>query len=301
MTRAIQTLSHWLAGLPLGWLIDYRFLLLSAATLGLAAAVEHGLIGRGAFWRHRDASARRDAVLFAGSLVYHCVTRTLAAAGLWLTVRSLPPIGLSMGAWPLPVQLAVFVLGSSFIDYAIHRGQHHFRFWWALHEYHHSATTFAGVTNARGNVFEWLFLELLKLFPLALLGPAPQVFALAAAIFLTNNWLIHSEIDADYGWFGRWILISPNAHRLHHATDPQYHDVNVATDLVIWDRLFGSYRAPPPAAAAIPIGVAPHYNDMGIVEGSALGVKQAVQALVRVDAPATARVAIRAQPVAVDP
>jgi len=56
-----------------------------------------------------------------------------------------------------------------------------------------------------------------------------------------NQYLVHSNLTTDYGWIGRWLLVSPRMHRLHHATDPKYYNKNFTFDLVLWDRLFGSY------------------------------------------------------------
>jgi sterol desaturase/sphingolipid hydroxylase (fatty acid hydroxylase superfamily) len=58
---------------------------------------------------------------------------------------------------------------------------------------------------------------------------------------MLNQYLIHSEIRSGYGWFGRWIFISPIAHRVHHSSLPQHWDKNFSVDLIIWDRLFGTY------------------------------------------------------------
>ena len=46
-------------------------------------------------------------------------------------------------------------------------------------------------------------------------------------------------------------------HRLHHATLPAYHNTNYGFDLVIWDRLFGTYTALDPEidVRTIPIGL----------------------------------------------
>jgi sterol desaturase/sphingolipid hydroxylase (fatty acid hydroxylase superfamily) len=54
--------------------------------------------------------------------------------------------------------------------------------------------------------------------------------------------LVHSNIRSDWGWFGRWVLISPAAHRIHHSSKPEHYNKNISV-LVIWDRLFGTWYA----------------------------------------------------------
>lgn len=54
---------------------------------------------------------------------------------------------------------------------------------------------------------------------------------------------IHSNVDVRTGRL-RWILNGPEAHRWHHATDPDARDRNFGTKLAFWDRLFGTAFLP---------------------------------------------------------
>ena len=40
-----------------------------------------------------------------------------------------------------------------------------------------------------------------------------------------------------------WLINTPSAHRVHHASNPEYLDKNYGGVLLIWDRLFGTYQA----------------------------------------------------------
>jgi sterol desaturase/sphingolipid hydroxylase (fatty acid hydroxylase superfamily) len=42
----------------------------------------------------------------------------------------------------------------------------------------------------------------------------------------------------------QWLVNGPEAHRWHHALDPQGHGRNFATKLALWDRLFGTALLP---------------------------------------------------------
>jgi len=70
------------------------------------------------------------------------------------------------------------------------------------------------------------------------------------------GFLIHSKIDSDWGWFGRYVIQSPVHHRLHHKLDmstPTGH-FGMAP---IWDRLFGTWYGD--ADQSLPIGVSAAY------------------------------------------
>lgn len=142
---------------------------------------------------------------------------------------------------------------------------------WALHKFHHSADRMTIPTSARQTQFTRGVEAGLVFLPMALLtSPAERwpaanspLFVLALLILahqtfiLINGYLCHSNLRTGYGWLGRWLIVSPRMHRLHHATTPAYHNKNFSNDLVIWDRLFGTYATCDAATdiATVPIGL----------------------------------------------
>jgi sterol desaturase/sphingolipid hydroxylase (fatty acid hydroxylase superfamily) len=42
----------------------------------------------------------------------------------------------------------------------------------------------------------------------------------------------------------QWVINGPEAHRWHHAVDEEAMDLNFATKLALWDRLFGTAFLP---------------------------------------------------------
>jgi hypothetical protein len=40
-----------------------------------------------------------------------------------------------------------------------------------------------------------------------------------------------------------FVLNTPSHHRVHHASDPEYLDRNFAGMFIIWDRMFGTFKA----------------------------------------------------------
>jgi uncharacterized membrane protein YhhN len=52
---------------------------------------------------------------------------------------------------------------------------------------------------------------------------------------------VHTEHVPKLGWFDRWFC-SPSNHRVHHAVNDRYLDKNYGGILIVWDRLFGSFR-----------------------------------------------------------
>ena len=71
------------------------------------------------------------------------------------------------------------------------------------------------------------------------------------------------------GWIGSWLFVSPRMHRLHHATAPEFYNKNFTFDLVIWDRLFGTYAScDAKTAAELPLGLVDGpFNSSATIKG----------------------------------
>ena len=52
---------------------------------------------------------------------------------------------------------------------------------------------------------------------------------------------IHTRLIGRLGPL-EWVLNTPSHHRVHHARNPKYIDRNHGGTLIVWDRLFGTFR-----------------------------------------------------------
>jgi sterol desaturase/sphingolipid hydroxylase (fatty acid hydroxylase superfamily) len=54
----------------------------------------------------------------------------------------------------------------------------------------------------------------------------------------------------------RWVVVTPDMHRVHHSIQPTETNSNFGFNLSWWDRLFGTYRPEPSAGQeAMTIGI----------------------------------------------
>jgi len=72
---------------------------------------------------------------------------------------------------------------------------------------------------------------------LGLGGHAGLAIAIATTFFTA---FIHANLRTNLGPL-RYLLVSPQAHRVHHSYAPEHIDTNFGTVLIVWDRLFGTY------------------------------------------------------------
>ena len=127
-----------------------------------------------------------------------------------------------------------------FCYYWLHRASHRVAVLWAAHAVHHQSEDYNLGTALRqtssGFLLGWLFFV-----PMAVVGVPPLVFGVVALIDLLYQYWVHTQQIGRLGWFDRWFC-SPSNHRVHHAVNERYLDKNYGGILIVWDRLFGTFK-----------------------------------------------------------
>jgi sterol desaturase/sphingolipid hydroxylase (fatty acid hydroxylase superfamily) len=160
----------------------------------------------------------------------------------------------------VPTWLAV-LLGIVALDLAIYLQHvlfHAVPALWRLHRMHHADLEFDVTTGSRFHPIEILLSMGIKLGVIAALGPpavAVLIFEIllnATAMFNHGNVSIPAHIDRVL----RWLIVTPDMHRVHHSVRVRETNSNFGFNLPWWDRLFGTYRDQPAAGhEAMTIGI----------------------------------------------
>lgn len=120
---------------------------------------------------------------------------------------------------------------------------------WRLHRVHHADLEFDVTTGVRFHPIEILLSMGIKLGVVAALGtPAVAVLMFevllnATSMFNHGNVALPGKIDQ----LLRWVVVTPEMHRVHHSVTPRETNSNFGFNLPWWDRLFGTYRDQPEA------------------------------------------------------
>jgi sterol desaturase/sphingolipid hydroxylase (fatty acid hydroxylase superfamily) len=118
---------------------------------------------------------------------------------------------------------------------------------WRLHRMHHADLEFDVTTGARFHPIEILLSMVIKLGAVAALGaPAAAVLVFevllnATSMFNHSNVRMPARLDRVL----RWIVVTPDMHRVHHSVVARETNSNFGFNLPWWDRLFGTYRDQP--------------------------------------------------------
>ena len=129
---------------------------------------------------------------------------------------------------------------------------------WRLHRMHHADLAFDVSTGVRFHPIEIVLSMVIKFTVVAALGvPAAgvllfEVLLNATSMFNHGNVRMPARLDRAL----RWIVVTPDMHRVHHSASPRETNSNFGFNLPWWDRLFGTYRAQPAAGHdAMTIGI----------------------------------------------
>jgi alkylglycerol monooxygenase len=174
---------------------------------------------------------------------FTAVFTRLLRVGIYTAVYahlSLVPLDAAREFWNTWYGWVLALLLYDLCYYWLHRMGHESAILWAAHVVHHQSQDYNLSTALRqtssGALLGWLFYV-----PMALVGLPPEVFGIVALIDLLYQFWVHTEHVPKLGWFDRWFC-SPSNHRVHHAVNDEYLDKNYGGVLIIWDRIFGSFK-----------------------------------------------------------
>lgn len=120
---------------------------------------------------------------------------------------------------------------------------------WRVHRMHHADLDFDVTTGARFHPIEIVLSILIKFGVIVALG-APGVGVLAFEILLNATSMFNHgnvRIPVALDRYLRWLVVTPDMHRVHHSIVVGETNSNFGFNLPWWDRLLGTYRNQPAA------------------------------------------------------
>ncbi|PKG38059.1 sterol desaturase family protein [Psychromonas sp. Urea-02u-13] len=152
----------------------------------------------------------------------------------------------SSGYAPIGIFFLSIVL-MDFIIYWQHVLMHKVPLLWRMHQVHHSEAALDVSSAVRFHPFELLFSMIIKMAFIIMLGlpvMAVIIFEIilnAMALFNHSNIKLPKKVELAL----RKIVVTPEVHWIHHSQIVRETNSNYGFNLIIWDKLFGSYIAKP--------------------------------------------------------
>ncbi|WP_051630436.1 sterol desaturase family protein [Afifella pfennigii] len=167
-----------------------------------------------------------------------------------------------IGMAPLLAGIIAFLLLDLTV-WAEHVAFHKIPFLWRVHRVHHADVDVDVTTALRFHPIEILISMVLKAWLVVLLGApvlAVLVFEIVlngAAMFNHSNIRLPERVDRAL----RWVIVTPDMHRIHHSIQRRETDSNYGFNLSFWDRLFRVYTEDPEGGhIAMKLGIAAHQD-----------------------------------------
>ncbi len=209
-------------------------------------------------WRpvelYTDKASRRVDIIytlinrlgFVPLVLFFLLTPFIDALNAWLRMSDIIPPKLEdalpwLNNEPL-LSFVFYLLLIDFIGYWLHRAQHKFNWWWALHALHHSQREMTFWSDNRNHLLDVVLTDaVFALVALAIGVPPAQFVALVVASRMIES-LSHANLRVHFGRVGEYLLVSPRFHRVHHAIglghEGNARGCNFAILFPVWDVLF---------------------------------------------------------------
>jgi sterol desaturase/sphingolipid hydroxylase (fatty acid hydroxylase superfamily) len=159
----------------------------------------------------------------------------------------------------LAVPLAVIAL--DFVIWLQHVVVHAVPALWRLHRVHHADLDFDLTTGLRFHPLEIALSMLIKFAAIVVLGPPVLAVLVFEVLLNLTSMFGHANVrlPAALDRALRWVVVTPEMHRVHHSIEDDETNSNFGFNLPWWDRLFGTYREQPRAGhEAMAIGIRGH-------------------------------------------
>ena len=160
---------------------------------------------------------------------------------------------LNLADVPFFAALLITLLIRSLGSWGVHYAMHNIPLLWRIHRVHHTDTHLDVSTTVRFHPFEFLVSAPVVVAIVMLCGLPPvavmlfELFDAAIAVFSHANIRLPARLERILNG----LIITPNMHRIHHSTFEQETNSNYGATLVIWDRLFRTYRRKSDEALAV--------------------------------------------------
>ncbi len=172
--------------------------------------------------------------------------------------------------WWNAILTVVFLDG---VTYFWHRAYHSLPLMWRMHRVHHSDRDLDVTTSGRFHLTEMVLSALFRLGVIALWGANVASIVIFEIVFGLLNQLEHSNLripEPLETWL-RWVIVTPNMHRIHHSQELAHTNSNYSTIFSWWDRLFGTYHFGEDQRA-FTIGLPEYQQPQGVTFGNVLAM-----------------------------
>ncbi len=147
--------------------------------------------------------------------------------------------------WDGPVwfEILLAMLLLDLLIYAQHVASHKIPVLWRIHRVHHVDRDMDVTTAIRFHPIEIALSMVLKIGAVYVLGASAIAVVLFEIVLNGSSMFNHANvtIPRSLDRVLRWLVVTPDMHRVHHSVHRPETDANYGFNLPWWDRIFGTY------------------------------------------------------------
>jgi len=169
---------------------------------------------------------------------------TFISIAAWAENNGIGLLNQNVGALPSIIVVCVSILLRGFISFFTHFLNHRIPFLWRIHRVHHLDTELDVSSTVRFHPLEMPISMVIGLPLVILFGLSPWVLLFYELFDVTVTLFSHSNIrlPASVNRILRYVIVTPDLHRVHHSTHVEETNSNYSAVFPIWDILFGTFR-----------------------------------------------------------
>ena len=156
----------------------------------------------------------------------------------------------------------IAVLFSDIVWYFYHLSGHRINLFWGSHIVHHQSEDYNYTVAFNLTPFQ-VFIRILFWSVMPIIGFSAEVVLGTHAVLGLYQFLLHTPLIPKLGIIEEF-MVTPSHHRVHHGSNPEYLDKNFGGILIVWDRLFGTFKR---EEAEVKYGITMDINSRDFVTG----------------------------------
>jgi sterol desaturase/sphingolipid hydroxylase (fatty acid hydroxylase superfamily) len=145
------------------------------------------------------------------------------------------------------LKVLLSILALDLTIYIQHYLFHHVPILWRFHKVHHIDQDFDVTTGIRFHPVEIILSLVIKCGAIMILG-APIIAVILFELILNITAMFnHGNVRMPFklDLFLRFIIVTPDMHRIHHSVIPSEYNKNFGFNVSFWDRIFRTYQDQP--------------------------------------------------------
>lgn len=140
---------------------------------------------------------------------------------------------------PTSIRVLMAVVVGDLFMWIHHFLTHKIKILWFFHSVHHSQQEMNLFTELRFHVLETVTLAPIFYAPFYVLNLDFEAAFLTILVIQWYSRIYHANLRSNFGPL-RYVLVTPQSHRIHHSREACHQDRNFGTIFCFWDRLLGT-------------------------------------------------------------